>query len=286
MEENMKEEMTNQIESESQDVGETVGKKPSKKKFIIIGGVAIVAVIAVVLFFVLGGVGKGKIKIEGKTYSYSSTEGIKGIADSSHGVVQYSNDNGMDVLSGKYPVVYMYNVPFYNNEYASTRFGVFGEFETHTGATHDTEIDKLDNNKKLFCVNTSYYSIITEKGVIDWKDIEEDYEEIIDTNSFECIDYIDGALAVGPDAIKFSSGDVEAVVSFFEKMHRDSSKGKAEMIYWLATGKATQMLIDGEIDYFVVEIVDCSMYDEQGNVLFIGFYTSLEDAEKMLENID
>ena len=297
MEENVKEEMTNQIESESQDVDETIGKKSSKNKFIIIGGVALVAVIAVVLFFVLGGVGKGKIKIDGKTYSYSAENGIDGIEDIADGVVVMSGMDtylcidgkkeevsGDDVRKGKYPVVYVgTRTLMSDNGFAISEFMIYGDYETYDGATWDSNTSDLEK-KGYLCVGNTSYMVTTANGSIDWDDIEKDYEKIVSSDSFYSIGYMDGALAVAPDALKpgVYNDSVQSVIDICNSLYRDGD-GKAAMMYWLARGKAMYMLMEGDIDYFVTEGVMCS--ENEGGPLNLQIFTSNSNAEKIVENL-
>lgn len=267
-------------------------KKSGKKKFIIIGAVAAVAVAAVVLVLLLGG-STGKIEIEGKTYSYSAEEGIEDVEKVCDGVVTCSGGSGklyttsgevqdisgIDVLSGKYPVAYMGTMRVGDNNLAITSYNVFGEFKTSEGATHKSTKDEL--GKKDFMVVGDVCNVIkTDKGVIDYDDIEKDYEKIISSNSFKDIDYIDSTLFAGADAAKIAVGcdDVNMMLDFYP----DGSE-KDGIIFFLARGKAIDMLMNGEAQYVVEEGVYCT---EGGtNVLYIRMYTSVGNAEKIKESM-
>lgn len=267
-------------------------KKSGKKKFVIIGAVAAVAVMAVVLILLLGG-SAGKITIEGKTYSYSAEEGIVNVEEVCDGVVAYlggsgklyttsgeiQDISGVDVLSGKYPIAYMGTMRVGDNDLAITSYNVFGEFETSQGATHKSTKDEL--GKKDFMVVGDVYNVIkTDKGIIDYDDIEKDYEKIISNNSFKDIDYIDSALLAGSDVAKIAVGSDD--VNMLLDTCPDGSE-KDGMMFFLARGKAMDMLMNGEAQYVVEEGVYCP---EGGvNTLYIRMYTSVGNGEKIKESM-
>lgn len=272
-------------------------KKSNKKKFIIIGAIAAVAIV-VALVLLLGG--KGKIKIEGKNYSYSAEEGIKGIVKGVDGVavmvngsaVLYTADgkteeiDPIDTYSGKYPVVYFGSFNRFEEDMSVSEFAIYGEFKTQSGATHESVMSDLDNGDFCFAGGT-WYSIVTEDGIIDWDDIEKDYEKIISEGTFDAIDYVDSLLLVSPDAVKPSVNmdDVDGAVDMFNNMlnnNNEYASGKSSMMVWLARGKAVDMLLEGETDYVAVEGVLCS--EDEGGMLSIQMYTSKDDAQKIREN--
>ena len=279
---------------------ETEAKQPGKKKFIIIGVVAI-AILVVALVLLFGGVGKGKIKIEGKKYSYSAEEGIKGIVKGVDGVavmnngyaVLYTEDgksepiDPLDTYGGEYPVVYFGSFDrFTEVDMSISEFAIYGEFETQSGATHESVMSDLDNDDFCFAGGV-WYSIVTEDGAIDWDDIEKDYEKLISEGTFDAIDYVDSLLLVSPDAVEPSvyMDDVQGAVDMFEMMSSDKyeyASVKSSMMIWLARGKAVDMLLEGETDYVAVEGVLCS--EDEGGMLNIQMYTSKSDAQKIREN--
>lgn len=281
-------------------VADTEAKKPGKKKFIIIGAIAAVALV-VVLVLLFGGVGKGKIKIEGKKYSYSAEEGIKGIVKGVDGVAVMNNgyavlytDDGksepidpIDTYGGEYPVVYFGSFDrFAEVDMSISEFAVFGEFETQSGATHESVMSDLDNEDFCFAGGV-WYSIVTEDGAMDWDDVEKDYEKLISEGTFDAIDYVDSLLLVSPDAVEPSvyMDDVQGAVDMFEM--RSSNKYeyasvKSSVMVWLARGKAIDMFLEGETDYVVVEGVLSS--EDDGAMLNIQMYTSKGDAQKIREN--
>lgn len=290
MDNNVKEEMVTEVALSEETIAENGAKKNDKKKFIIIGAIVAVALV-VVLVSLLGGRG-GKIKIEGKTYSYSAEEGLKGIDKISDGVVVMNGASAslytdgksekidvFDVYDGKYPVVYMgWRAPA-EDDIAFSSFSIYGDYKTKDGATWDTNISDLEK-KGYLCYNDNCYMIVTEKGNIDWDDIEKDYEKIVSTGSFKDIEYIDGALAVAADAIKSDvyMDDAQAVIDFCNSIGKDEG-GKNAMMYWLARGKAAYMLMEGEIDYFVTEEVLCS--ETEGGPINLQIFTSKANAEKI-----
>ena len=286
----------NVVETQENAPAEEKVKKTGKKTGIIIGAVAAVAAVAVALIFILGG-GKGKLEIEGVKCSYSATEGIKNVEKVNDGIVVYSGMGGamfyptsgtpeevdsMDVLGGKYPVAYHGTMRIGNNNLALTSYNVYGEFKTQFGATHESTKAELDK-KDLVLYADTYTAITTSKGAIDWDDIEKDYEKIVSSNSFDGIDYIDGAMLVAPDAIKISvqSNDVQAVMDVYSSNR--NSTAKDGIMEWLAKGKAIHMLTEGEVDYVVEE----GVYYQEGrpNTLYVRMYTSVADAEKIKENM-
>lgn len=283
----------NVVEVQGNVPAEDAVKKSGKKKFIIIGAVVAVAVVAVVLVLLLGGSGNGKVEIEGKSYSYSAEEGIVNVEEVCDGIVTYSGGSGklrtpsgeiqdisgVDVLSGKYPIAYMGTMRVGDNNLAITSYNVFGEFETSQGATHKSTKDEL--GKKDFMVVGDVYNVIkTDKGIIDYDDIEKDYEKIISDNSFKSIDYIDSALLAGSDVAKIavSSDDVNMLLDTCP-----SGSEKDGMMFFLARGKAMDMLMNGEVQYVVEEGVYCM--DGGVNTLYIRMYTSVENGEKIKESM-
>lgn len=275
---------------------ETNGKKSGKKIGLIIGAVAVVAAIVVALVVLLGGAGNGKLEIEGVACSYSATEGIKNVEKVSDGVAVAELGNArfyptsgepqeidtMDILNGKYPVAYHGTMRIGDNNVALTNYNVYGEFKTQFGVTHESTKAELD--KKDFVLYAEVYTAVTtSKGAIDWDDIEKDYEKIVSSNSFDGIDYMDGAMLVAPDAIKFSipNNDVQAVIDVYSSNR--NSTAKEGIMVWLAKGKAVNMLLDGEVDYVVEE----GVYHKEGgvNTLYVRMYTSVADAEKIKENM-
>ncbi len=279
---------------------ETEAKKPSKKKFIIIGAIAAVALV-VVLVLLFGGVGKGKIKIEGKKYSYSAEEGIKGIVKGVDGVavmnngyaVLYTADgktepiDPIDTYGGEYPVVYFGSFDrFAEVDMSISEFAIFGEFKTQSGATHESVMSDLDNEDFCFAGGV-WYSIVTEDGAMDWDDVEKDYEKLISEGTFDAIDYVDSLLLVSPDAVEPSvyMDDVQGAVDMFEMMSSNKyeyASVKSSVMVWLARGKAIDMFLEGETDYVVVEGVLSS--EDDGAMLNIQMYTSKGDAQKIREN--
>ncbi len=275
---------------------ETSGKKSGKKIGLIIGAVAVVAAIVVALVVLLGGAGNGKLEIEGVACSYSATKGIKNVEKVSDGVAVAGLGNAMfyptsgepqeidtmDILDGKYPVAYHGTMRIGDNNVALTSYNVYGEFKTQFGATHESTKAELDK-KDLVLYAETYTAISTSKGAIDWDDIEKDYEKIVSANSFDGIDYIDGAMLVAPDAIKISvqNNDVQAVMDVYSSNR--NSTAKDGIMVWLAKGKAMHMLTEGEVDYVVEEGVYCQ--EGRPNTLYVRMYTSVADAEKIKENM-
>lgn len=272
---------------------EATTKKGGKKKFVIIGAIAAVAVVAVVLILLLGGSGNGKVKIQGKSYAYSAEEGIVNVEEICDGIVTYSGGSGklctpsgeiqdisgMDVLAGKYPIAYMGTMRVGDKNLAITSYNVFGEFETSQGATHKSTKDEL--GKKDFMVVGDVYNVIkTDKGIIDYDDIEKDYEKLISDNSFKGIDYIDSALLAGSDVAKIAVGsdDVNMLLDTFP-----AGSDKDGMIFFLARGKALDMLMNNDAQYVVEEGVYC--LDGGVNTLYIRMYTSAENGEKIRESM-
>lgn len=277
---------------------ETEAKKSNKKKFMIIGAIAVVAVVAV-LVLLLGG--KGKIKIEGKNYSYSAEEGIKGIVKGVDGVAVMNNSSAVlytadgktedvnmgDVYDGKYPVVYFGTFDrFAEEDMSISEFAIYGEFKTQSGATNESVMSDLDNGDFCFAGGT-WYSIVTEDGAIDWDDIEKDYEKLISEGTFDAIDYVDSLLLVSPDAVEPSvyTDDVQGTVDMFEMVSSNKyeyASTKSSMMVWLARGKAVDMFLEGDTDYVVIEGVLSS--EDDGSMLSIQMYTSKDDAQKIREN--
>lgn len=268
---------------------EETTKKGGKKKFLIIGAIAAVTVVAVVLVLLLGGAGNGKVEIEGKSYSYSAEEGIVDVEEVCDGIVIYTGGSGkiikpsgeaqdisgMDVLGGKYPVAFMGTMRVGDNDLAITSYNVFGEFKTSQGATHKSTVDELD--KKGFAVVGDNCTVVkTNKEIIDYDDIEKDYDKIVSSNSFKDIDYMDGALMVAPDVAKIAVGgdNVNMLLDVYEK---------DAMMVWLAKGKAVDMLMNGDVDYVVEEGVYCP--NGGVNTLYIRMYTSYGDSEKIRESM-
>ena len=286
----------NVVETQENTPVEEKVKKSGKKTGIIIGAVAVAAAVAVALFFVIGGAGKGKLEIEGKTYSYSAEEGIKNVEEVCDGIAVYNGISatfytssgeaqeisGMDVLGGKYPVAYHGTMRIGDNNLALTSYNVYGEFKTQFGATHESTKAELDKKDFVLYADT-YTAVTTSKGAIDWDDIEKDYEKIVASNSFESIDYMDGLMLVAPDAIKFSiqSNDVQSVIDVYSSNR--NSTAKDGIMTCLARGKAVDMLLNGDVDYVVEEGVYCQ---EGGvNTLYVRMYTSVANAEKIKESM-
>lgn len=292
MDNNIQEEMV----TEEATLSETEVRRP-RKKFILIGAVAFVVVIAVVLILLFSNPREGKVKIEGKICTYSAEEGIKGIEKACDGIVDFNKGNCIyypasgepeevkvtEVIDGKYPVVYLVASPSYDGQLAITRFSIYGEFETQAGATHKSISSELDKNENMVGAGGYYFTVITEDGAIEWDDIEEDYNKIISSNSFDGIDYIDSAIKLESDEVKelVANDDVSGVVDKFENVYEDENDGKNIMMYWLALGKGMKMLSEGEIDYCVVEQVSCLDFADEDNILTIDIYTSMEDAQKI-----
>ena len=160
---------------------EVSGKKSKKKTGLIIVAVTAVAAIVVALVLVLGGASDGKIEIDGKSYSYSADEGIEDIEKISDGVVVFTgfsgelhttsgeveDISGVDVLSGKYPIVYMGTRNIGGADVAVTSYTVYGEFKTSQGATHKSTKDEF--GKKEYMVVGDVYNVIkTDKGIIQY----------------------------------------------------------------------------------------------------------------------
>ncbi len=282
----------NVVEAKENAPAEEKVKKSGKKTGIIIGAVAVVVAVAAIAIVMLLGGSAGKIEIEGKSYSYSAEEGIEDIEKICDGVVVYTGFSGeihttsgevqevsgIDVLGGKYPIAYI-GTRNISADVAVTNYTVYGEFKTSQGATHNSATDELA--KKDYMVVGDVYNVIkTDKGIIDYSDIEKDYEKVISDNSFKGIDYIDSASLAGGDVAKIavSSDDVNMLLDFYPE---DSKK--AGMMYLLSRGKAIDMLINGEAQYVVEEGVYA--YEEGENMLNISIYTSVENAEKIKESM-
>lgn len=206
--------------------------------------------------------------------------GISGTFYSKSGETQELS--GMDVLGGKYPVAYHGTMRIGDNNLALTNYNVYGEFKTQFGATHEStkaELDKMD----LVSVGSVYSIVTTNKGAIDWKDIEKDYDKMVSTNSFKEIEYIDSALLVGSDytTIAVASDDVKMLIDMYSVSNSEGVKDA--LMLWLARGKAVDMLLDGDVDYVVEE----GVYYQEGrvNTLYVRMYTSVADAEKIKESM-
>ncbi len=268
-----------------------------KKNGIIIGAVALALVIVMVVIALRsGGGGNGKLEIDGHACSYSAEYGIKGVEKVCDGVVVSGMGSSlfypasgepqevatMDVLDGKYPVAFMGCMRVGDEDLMLTNYNVFGDFKTQFGATSKSTKAELD--KKNYVLAGDVYTVVsTDKGVIDWDDIEKDYETIISANSFEGVEYIDSACLVGPDVVKFDAeaNRVQEVVKIYDSI--SNSTAKDEMMRWLAMGKAVHMLSEGQVQYVVVEGVYCK--DDGANILYVRMYTSIENANKIRENM-
>ena len=282
----------NVIQEQETNSAEVSGKKSKKKTGLIIAAVAVVAVIVVALLLILGGAGDEEIEIDGKSYSYSAEEGIEDIEKISNGVVVFTgfsgelhttsgeveDISGVDVLSGKYPIVYMGTRNIVGTDIAVTSYTVYGEFKTSQGATHKSTKSEL--GKKDYMVVGDVYNVIkTDKGIIDYAEIEKDYEKIISTKSFKDIDYIDNAI-LDSDAAKIAVGSDD--VDMLLDVYADGSE-KDGMIFFLAKGKAVDMIMNKEAQYIVEE---CVYSPEDGqNVLYISIYTTVENGEKIRESM-
>ncbi len=270
------------------------------KKFIIIGGVCLVVIVAVILFFVFKAPGEGKVKIGGKTCTYSAEEGIKGakkacdgIVDANKGECLYYPTEGdpveadpVEVFSGRYPVVYLLASPYHDDKLAFTRYNIFCEFKTHAGVTHESTPEEMKKNKSLIYLNNGDtacgISIITEKGAIDWDKVEEEYDEIIASNSFSNVEYLELLKYNFPEpAMTYVlNDDVQGTVDKLGKLYGD---GKAAMMLFLAGAKSDKMILDGDIYYYVIEQVGY-VEDIKKSILNIDIHTTKENAQKIKDN--
>lgn len=280
----------------------TDGETPKKKtkKYIIIGIISVAVILSVILFLIIKAPAAGKIKIGGKICTYSADEGIKGaekvcegIVDVNKGECLYYPTDGepveadpVEVFSGKYPVVYLLASPYHDDKLAFTRYNIFGEFKTHTGTTHESTPEELKKNKSLIFLNNGDtacgISIITEKGVLDWDEIEEEYDEIIASNSFTDVEYLELLKYNFPEqAMTYVlNDDVQGAVEKLGKLYGD---GKAAMMLFLAGAKSDKMILDGDINYYVTEKVGYVENIEKC-VLNIDIHTTKENAQKIKEN--
>lgn len=283
---------------EAQDVtpvGESA-KKPAKKKFILIGVIALIAIFAIILVVLLSGSNKRKIEIDGKTYAYSAEEGITDIEKACDGVIAKTSGQGiyyyhssgeieevdiMDALDGKYPIVYFSPFINYSEDLDLHTYNVYSEFKTQHGGTHESTPAEL-KDKDFLEVGDLYYTVTTNKNTIKWSDIEKDYDKIISDNSFDSIDYLESALLIAPDVTKFSvmDDDVQAVLDVYNTKSPD---GKNDMLLWLAEGKSIDMLLNNDAEYVVIESIYCQ--EGRDNLLNIHLYTSKDNSKKILDSM-
>lgn len=240
---------------------------------------------------------EGSIRVKGEVYSFSAENGIDNWGDIAGGCVLfggasntlYPADGGEPVKvdyddTVNYPVVFQRSV---NTEVSGITIGS-GGFYIYTDYVLADGVTSTVTGEELVAKgymqrndSTEYYRYVTDAGDVDFKDIEADYEKIVSENSFKGLDYYDVLGEVSSDMVKseYYMDDVAGAIERMKDMDLDPKKA---MMDWLARGKCTKLIVDGQVDYYICQSVFVD--PEDGAEVILGFRTKDDYMNKWMDN--
>ncbi len=269
-------------------------KKEKKARFIIKKVVFLIMavlllVLGVVLFVSKGG-NDTYIEVAGEKYTFSAENGIDHYEKINNGVVHPNGLSYKYVELGSLQETYVDTndyiayvgsparyVEIDNYRIAGQSFIFTDNFKSIGGVTESSNVAQLDSKgyKEAF---GAYVLFSTEQGILDWNEIEQEYEQAKADGYFYNLPYYYCLQKVLPDMLRVSDAfsDIEAALRY----SYDEEETKATIMYYLAYSKLCDYYIKGEIDYFC-----CShIYIGNKNMLDLHVFSSRENVGNWMQN--
>lgn len=262
------------------------------KKIIIIALVAVIVAVAAVfickkLFHFSG------IKVDGKKYHFSAENGIDDYEKINDGLVYFNmgqlyysaigGDSSVKVNSDEYSSYLglggtSYNVGDMNVQ--GRNFVFLKDYKTDDGISEKSSKKKIKKAGYMLYREAAneYVCFATEKGNLDWDEIEEDYNKAKKANSLDVLSYRDSIKCVFPDIWRVNYDDLDAMITSVENSTHENAKNL--IMYYLATAKLTEQLVDGDIDYFYIKTISAG----ENNVLTVSVLADVYNVREWVNN--